>query len=112
MKFELPESARNIVYFRNATVETGAKFQFSATPEEILQWLVHTNLCFESLNEEYIDIEGWIYFRDWQYNDTITSVATGNCTSDWDVMGHRGQSIFIDQTQSDYWTVYFAVWFM
>ena len=75
-------------------------------------WLDHPHLCFEALDTEYVNIEGWHYFYEWDIAQPATNIATSRCNADWDLLHHYTQHIFIDQTQSDYWTVYFVVYWL
>lgn len=112
LQFELPVNSENVLFYQRWSDETKVRFQFSAPPEEITVWLEHPNLCFETpLNGDNVEAHGWHYY-DWWNPSSVTAVVTGTCRTDRNRLKHISQQILIDQTQSDYWIVYFIIWYM
>ena len=101
------------MYFHSVAdpMDTGSSFQFSAPAHQIIDWLAQPQICFDSLNTEYVDIDDWSWFNRWRAVNEITNTATGICDANRELVLHTSQQIYIDQTQQNYWTVYFIVWF-
>jgi hypothetical protein len=113
LQFEIPANSKNVRFYYSWTDETKVRFQFSAPPEEILTWLEHPNLCFDiPLTGENVYEQGWHFHSSWWNPASVTTLVSGVCRTDNNHLNHISQSILIDQTHSDYWTVYFIVWYM